>query len=137
MKINNNIVDVLTRVAVANDYPRAKMSAGLVKSNRLISIGTNRMKSDPLQAKYGKNREAIYLHAEIHAIKNALKEYSLDEIEGSDLYVVRVKRKDEHSIGFIHGMAKPCEGCVRAINEFGIRNVAFTNGIGMACYETD
>ena len=101
------------------------MAACLVKGNRWISVGINRMKSDPFQAKYAKNKEAIYLHAEIHCIKNALKEIDVDEFRNSTLYITRVKRADE-SNKLQWGLAKPCPGCQRAITEFGIKNVVYT-----------
>lgn len=127
MKINDSIFETLMKVAEANDeFPRARLSAAIVKNNRLISIGINRKKSDPLQAKYSKNKDAIFLHAEIHAIKNALKEYDVKDLEDSVLYICRVKRPAEKSKKWVWGLAKPCEGCARAIAEFGIKNVIYT-----------
>jgi len=126
-KAHGNILDTLSKVAEANDeYPRAKMAAALVKGNKIISIGINRMKTDPLQAKFGKNKESIFLHAEIHAIKNALRNYSVEEIRNSNLYIVRVKKISTHDHSFTWGMAKPCAGCQLAIDEFDIKNVVYS-----------
>jgi deoxycytidylate deaminase len=126
MKVNENILRMLTKVAEANcGHGRYKLASAIVSSNRIVSIGTNRLKTDPLQAKYGRNRECIFLHSEISAIKNAL--YTTTDFSKSDLYTVRVKRPDEkakHS--WVWGMAKPCEGCSRAIAEFGIRSVVYS-----------
>ena len=134
MKISTNILDTLTKVAEANDeYPRARMASALVKSNKIMSIGINRRKTDPMMAKYCKNKDAIFLHAEIHAIKNALKEYSVEDLEDSVLYICRVKRPNEKSKKWVHGMARPCSGCARAIAEFGIRNVVYTTDKHMSC----
>ena len=134
MKINTNILETLTKVAEANDeYPRARMASALVKSNKIMSIGINRRKTDPMMAKYCKNKDAIFLHAEIHAIKNALKEYSVEDLEDSVLYICRVKRPNEKSKKWVHGMARPCAGCSRAIAEFGIRNVIYTTDKHMSC----
>lgn len=134
MKINNDIFATLEKVAEANDeFPRARMASALVKSNKIISIGINRKKSDPLQAKYGKNKDAIFLHAEIHALKNALREYDVEELKDTVLYICRVKRLNQHSMKWVWGMAKPCEGCSRAIAEFGIRNVVYTTDKHMHC----
>ena len=77
MSLNNTVMNTLAIMAQANDeYPRARLAAALVKNNKIISFGINRKKTDPLQAKFGKNKDAIYLHAEIHAIKNALRDYT-------------------------------------------------------------
>lgn len=134
MKINYNLLNILSKIAAANDeYPRARLAAGLVKNNKVLSIGINRNKTDPLQAKYGKNSEAIFLHAEIHAIKNALKEYNIEDLDGATMYVCRVKRPSELSKKWVWGLAKPCEGCSRAIAEFGIKNVIYTTNKHMHC----
>lgn len=131
MRVNSSIFDTLSKIASANDeYPRARMAAALVRGNKIMSIGLNRHKSDPLAAKFSKNEDAIYLHAEIHAIKQALRDYSLDDISGADLYVCRVKN---HLVNLPNrkyietwGLAKPCEGCLRAIAEFNIKNVVYS-----------
>lgn len=127
MKVNNSIFTTLSRVAETNDeYSRARLAAAIIKNNRIISFGINRKKSDPLQAKYCKNKEAIYLHAEIHSIKNALKNFDVDELRGSTMYICRVKRPTQYSKKWVWGLAKPCSGCSRALAEFGIKNVIYT-----------
>ena len=122
---NPSIFQTIRSVAMSGE-DRIKMAAALVKSNKIISIGINRRKTDPLQTKFSKNPHAIFLHAEIHAIKNALREYSLSDIKGSIMYVCRVKRPSTYATNFIWGSACPCIGCRRGIAEFGIRNVLFT-----------
>ena len=134
MKINENVLEILTKIATQNDeYPRARMASALVKSNKIMAIGINRRKTDPLQAKYSKNKDAIFLHAEINCIKNALREYVAEDLRNATLYICRVKRPNEKSRKWVHGMAKPCEGCFRAIAEFGIRNVVYTTDKHMHC----
>lgn len=114
-------LDIALKIAEANDNFRTKHAAIIVIRNRIISVGVNNLKSDPLQAKYGKNNHAIWIHAEIHAIKNALKVVRVDELKKSCMYVVRY-RKDG-----VTGLAKPCSGCERAIIAFGIKEVIYTN----------
>lgn len=127
MKIKTNILHLLSKIAASNDeYPRAKLAAAIVKGNKILSVGINRLKSDPLQAKYGRNKDAIFLHAEIHAIKNALKEYHPDDIKNSTLYICRVKHPNEKNKNFVWGLAKPCSGCFKAIVEFGIKNIVYS-----------
>ena len=72
--VNVGILHTLAKFAEANDTSNIKFAAAVVHRNRIVSVGFNRMKSHPFQAKYAKNSEAIYLHAEIHSIKNALRE---------------------------------------------------------------
>jgi deoxycytidylate deaminase len=127
MKISTTILKTLTKVAEANDeFPKARLAAALVKSNKIMSIGINRKKTDPLQAKYGKNKESIFLHAEINCIKNALREYDVEDLKNATLYICRVKRSGQKTNKWVWGLAKPCEGCSRAIVEFGIKNVVYT-----------
>jgi tRNA(Arg) A34 adenosine deaminase TadA len=104
----------------------ARLASALVLGNNIISVGYNRKRSDPFQARFGKNAESIYMHAEIHAIKQALNYISADDFRKSTLYVARVKRPNPKSRDFVDGQACPCLGCKRAILEFGIKRVIHT-----------
>ncbi len=99
------------------------LAACVVKRNKIISFGHNKNKTHPLQNKFTKHPEAIYLHAEIDAIKNALKRVSTEDLLGSILYVVRTKKDGSE------GLAKPCKGCMQAIESFGISKVVYTTNI--------
>lgn len=101
----------------------AKIASCLVYKNNVLSFGFNQKKSHPFQAKFGKNDDCIFLHAEVDAIKNALKCNSLDELKKSTLYIYRAK-KINGKLG--SGLAKPCDGCMRAIANFNIRNVVYS-----------
>jgi tRNA(Arg) A34 adenosine deaminase TadA len=126
MKINEGILHTLAKVAAANPAQREKLAAAIVFRNKIISIGMNSMKSHPMAAKYGKNKEAIYLHAEISAIKNALREIDVDDFSKCDIYITRVKKEKPFTNKFVWGLAKPCAGCERAIAEFGLKRVVYT-----------
>lgn len=98
----------------------ARMAAMLVMKNYPISLGTNQRKSHPFQTKYRRNCESIFLHAEIDAIYKALKIHSKEELKKSTLYVCRTTRDG------LKALAKPCEGCQKAIEEYGISRVVYT-----------
>ena len=118
------IIKLLERVAEdVSPIKTARIAAAIVYRGEIISIGINSYKSDPLQAKYSKNEHAIYLHAEIAAIKKALKRINKDELKRCDMYIVR--RKIHNGI-MCNGLAKPCSGCQRAIETYGIHNVFYT-----------
>lgn len=104
-----------------SEFNKHKHAAALYIGNKLISIGVNQLKSHPLQARFGINRDAIYLHAEIDAIRNALKRVSLDDLKNATLYVAKSRKGDAK-------MSKPCAGCQRAIIHFGISQVYWTTG---------
>lgn len=133
-KVNVDILNTLSKVAEANEeYPRARLAAAIVKGNRIISIGINRKKTHPLQKKFSKHPEAVFLHAEIHAIKNSLRELSVDELKNTTMYIVRVKQPRTHTDPYVWALAKPCPGCERAILEFGIKNVVYTEDNDKYC----
>ena len=126
MKINEGILHTLAKVAAANPAQREKLAAAIVCRNKIISVGMNSMKSHPMAAKYGKNEHAVYLHAEVAAIKNALREIDVDDFTKCDIYITRVKKEAPFTKKYVWGLAKPCAGCERAIAEFGLKRVIYT-----------
>lgn len=125
-KVNVEILNTLARIAEANDDSNIKFCAAIVRGNKIVSYGFNRNKSHPFQAKFSKNPEAIFLHAEVHAIKNALRDLSVEELKNTELYITRVKKPKAGDKHFVWGLAKPCCGCERAIAEFGIKRTVYT-----------
>lgn len=107
----------------------ARVSSCLVLKNNILSFGFNKRKSHPFQAKFGKNEECIFLHAEIDAIKNALKCTSVEDLQRSTLYIYRSKKVNGVET---NGLAKPCVGCMRAIVSFNIKNVVYSTDDGYA-----
>lgn len=105
----------------------ARVAAGLYIKNELVAIGWNQIRTSPFAVKYAKNSEAIYLHAETHAIKQALRLYSVDDLvrAKTTLYVVRAKRASQAG-DFIWGLSKPCMGCARSVVDFGIKRIVYS-----------
>jgi len=124
--VNTDILHTLAKVAAANPNPQEKFAAAVVYRNKIVSVGMNSMKSHPMAAKYGKNEHAIFLHAEVAAIKNALRELDVDDFSKCDIYITRVKKEKPFTKKFVWGLAKPCPGCERAIAEFGFRRTIYT-----------
>jgi len=103
----------------------AKIAAAIVQRGNIISFGINQNRTHPLQAKWGKNSKAIFLHAEICAIKNALRHNTADYLMNTTMIVYRARRSN---VGPKHawycGSATPCvAGCQAAIEAFGISKV--------------
>jgi deoxycytidylate deaminase len=123
----SRIFSILKEVAIATPkVAGAKVSAAIVYKNRIISIGVNSMKSSPLQAKYAANKDlSIFLHAEIAAIKNALRQLDVEDFPKTTLFICRAKT-DILTNKMTFGMSKPCPGCQRAIAEFGIKRAIYT-----------
>jgi tRNA(Arg) A34 adenosine deaminase TadA len=99
------------------------LAACIVKNNKIISFGHNKNKTHPLQSKFSKHPQAIFLHAEIDAIKNAVKRIGVEDLIGSTLYIVRTKKDGSE------GLAKPCKGCMQAIESFNLAKVVYTSNI--------
>ena len=127
--MNPRIQQMLTRLAIENPgvQGRFKLAAGIVYRKHLIATGVNSYKTHPLMNAWGKNEDSLFLHAEIDAIKNALKLIDQNQLAKCDMYIVRVKRfspSDKNK--WTYGLAKPCIGCRRAIGNFNIKNVYWT-----------
>ena len=125
-KVNEGILHTLAKIAEANDDSNIRFAAAIVYRNKIVSVGFNHRKSHPFQAKFAKNSEAIYLHAETHAIKNALREIPVGDLSKCELYISRVKKPQAGDKHFVWGLSKPCSGCERAIAEFGIKRTIYT-----------
>ena len=120
-------INYLAKIAeTVEPVAKARIAACLVYQNEIISVGINQLKTHPFQARFGKNKDSIYLHAETSCIKQALKVLTLEDISRCDLYVCRIKYEDKLKERMLFGMAKPCLGCSRAIASFDIRNVFYT-----------
>jgi tRNA(Arg) A34 adenosine deaminase TadA len=128
------IKQMLTRLAVENTGVRGrfKLAAGIVYKSQLIATGLNSYKSHPIMCEWGTNADSIYLHAEIDAIKNALKLITQSQLTKCDIYIVRVKRPYNASGNWEEGLAKPCPGCRRAIESFGLKRVFWTEDSRLA-----
>lgn len=108
--------------AIANKVqrPLPKMACVLTDGHNTV-VGFNKRKSHPLQLRFNpQNPKAIYLHAEMDAIRQAIRLQGSD-LSGFKMYVARVYRD-----GVTTACAKPCEGCQGAILAFGIRSVEWT-----------
>lgn len=124
MKFQN----ILLSMAMNSDHHRSKHSAVIVYKNDVISLACNKSKSHPFQKRYSKANEAIFLHAEVAAIHNALKRVSLKELSKSTMYVCRVRINNDNKPFFSY--SRPCDGCMRAIAAFNMQKVFYTEDGG-------
>jgi deoxycytidylate deaminase len=103
----------------------ARIAAAVVRRGKVISYGYNHKKSHPFQTRFCKNPHAIFFHAEVHAIKNALKSVAVDDLSRCELYIVRAKRNKTNR-KWITGMSKPCSGCQKCIDLFDLKGVYYS-----------
>lgn len=124
---HSKIINTLSHLAMTVEgMGSARLASAVVYKGDVISFGVNRKKTDPFQARFGKNKQSIYLHSETDAIKRALRVISENELSKATLYVCRVKFESYKRKKLLFGLAEPCIGCKRAIAEFGIRKVVYT-----------
>ena len=90
------------------------------KKGRVVSVGKNSyFKSHPLQYRFAKSAgrpDAIFLHAEIHALSK-LKNNS------HKAHSIKIERYGKNGEPLL---AKPCEICEKALEEFGIKKIEYT-----------
>lgn len=125
----NKIDRILTDMAIHTPGVKNgqfRMAAAVVFRNQIIATGVNQMKTHPLMMHPAYRKDQTFLHAEIDAIRNALKVVSREQLARCELRIVRVKRPYNASTTWIHGLAKPCPGCERVIANFGITNINWT-----------
>lgn len=98
----------------------SKHAACLVYKNKMLASGRNSLKTHPIMNTYGRNPDAIYLHAEIDAIVRTINLHGSDILSECTMYVIRINKKGEIA------SSCPCEGCQRAIKAFNIRHVVWS-----------
>jgi len=103
----------------------SRIAAAVLFRNKIVSYGFNKQRSHPLQKRFRKNTEAIYLHAEIDAIKNSLRRITVDDLTSATLLIVRSKFNSNG--GMMMGLAKPCCGCAKCIAHFNIKRVIYSD----------
>ena len=122
------IFEILERTAIDSEglAGRFKMASAIVYRKNIVTIGTKSYKTHPIMNEYGVTESSIYLHAEIDALNKALKFLKEDQLSKCDLYVLRVKREDGIGSAWIRGLARPCDGCMKAIHKYKIKKVFYT-----------
>ncbi|MCS7316702.1 MAG: hypothetical protein NZZ41_00060 [Candidatus Dojkabacteria bacterium] len=121
--------DITKKIAESqNDRFGYKFAAMIVHRHKVISVGTNLEKTHPFAARFGRNQDSTFWHAETHAIYNAYKNGIDDSIfSKSTMYVVRLKLKNNKGQKHqILGLSKPCKGCMNCINFFGIKKIVYS-----------
>lgn len=109
-----------------NYVNRARLAASIMISNEIISVGYNSYKTHPLQKRFSKNIEAIFKHAEVDSIINALRHVDPLDLSRATLYVYRVKKLTKDHIDWSDGYAEPCCGCKQAIEHFNLKKVVYS-----------
>lgn len=86
----------------------------------ILGVGTNTTRSHPLQSKYSRpflkdEDKSPSTHSEIDAISRC----RTGDLVSSSIFVARTTKNGSW------GNSRPCEGCMKAIKDYGISNVFF------------
>src|SRR5210317_986385 len=134
-----SIKDDLLRMAFENEgvKGRFKLAAAVVFNSRKVSFGINSYKTHTIMANGHYRDGQIHLHAETEALVRASKVLRPEDFKKAELWVVRVSQQKNFKgvpkgpnwllkEGYREALAKPCDGCMRLITEFGIRKMEWT-----------
>lgn len=120
-KKTNQIFSILEKFAAEIDrVANARIASCVVLKNDIVSFGTNQLKTHPFQALHARNEGSIYWHAETRAIHNALRLIDESTLQKCSLYVCRIDQAHNRCL------AKPCEGCMKAIAKYRLKGLYFT-----------
>jgi len=103
---------------------QARVAACLCRRNKIYSLGINSRESSKLSRRFSKDDKALCVHAEVDCILNYLKSYGNKDISKCTLYIVRAKIGDSGE--WQYGCSYPCNGCLKAIEHFGIKKIVYT-----------
>lgn len=117
------ITEALKIAEDVEKFGNSRHAALLVYKNSVVSYGTNyNPKTHPLAKIFGKNKHAIFPHAELSVIISA-KKRGFNDWERSTLYIARVIQDKKV---FIPALSAPCEGCWKAIEHYNIKRLCWT-----------
>ena len=115
--IFNKLFEMAETVTDCRDH---KHASAIVYKKKIIALGKNQMKTHPIMLQYQSDSTKIYLHSEIDAIVKVINNHGSEILKHSSLYNLRLTG------GGNVAMSKPCNGCQKAIDAFGIKRVFWT-----------
>jgi tRNA(Arg) A34 adenosine deaminase TadA len=117
---NSKIFDLLFNAAQEAEIVQTSRHAScILYKKQLLSVGKNSRKTHPLSVKFNGETKPC-LHSELQAIISAINQHGVEILKRCDLYNLRITNSGKI------GLAKPCPGCQKAIDSFGIRRVYYT-----------
>ena len=117
-----------------SNFPKVHIGCIVTYGNKILSVGFNNTKSDPVQQRYNRFRNfddgvqygdlTHSLHAEIMALKQL--EHTDIDFNRCEVWVYR--EKSDGSLG----CCRPCDACLRYMKDLGITKLHYTTDIGYA-----
>lgn len=118
----NRAVDIAKAMCPDNIENRCSHIAFLIKKNKIMHIGWNKMKTVPITRYHPYHSGLVERHAEVDVIFKSQR----DDLWDYSLIVLRVS-KDTGKLM----MSRPCKGCSSVIRQFGIKQTYYSNEHGL------
>lgn len=138
-KFDKKMFKVAKEVAKTSNFKEHHLGCVIAYKRHIIAVGANSNKTHPTQCLYNAYRSFMEsktpikhsLHAEIDALMSipypVAQKIDWKKVK---IYVYRICNGKNKKVG----LAKPCEGCMAAIKDFGIRHLYYTTDEGGYAY---
>ena len=130
--------EIARQEALKSDFDRFHIGCVVVYKGHIIGRGSNSDKTHPLQKKYNKERKfnkcGVHpikhsVHAEIAALSSV--PYPMQEnIDWGKVKIYTFRIAPGKKLR--QGLSRPCDGCLAAIRDKGIRHIYYSTDDGYA-----
>ena len=124
-KLLNSLCRMYDYIYTDKPYKNTKTVSFLIYKGKVVSFGINSDKTSPLQNKYRLTTDLKYIenfvdkeHSEVNCLGKVHPKFRFDKCE----IVIISKKKDGD-----FRLARPCDVCMAAIKDFGIKRIYYTN----------
>ena len=111
-----------------SDSSRVNIGAALIIGHKVVNIGFNTNKTNPLQSKIDTKFFNCKCSGKIHAETMALYPYIKENIQLNNAILVTYRQKKDGTLG----MSRPCDRCMKLIKQLGIKKLIYTTDDGFA-----
>jgi len=117
---NDKIFTLLCEEAKKSEFENHKHASCICHKGRVLALETNQKKSHTIQKRFSTSEKKVWLHSEIACIIRVVNLYGVEILKDCELYNIRLTK------ALKVGNSKPCDGCAKAIEAFGIGKVFYT-----------
>jgi len=136
----NKYFNLAKNASTFSDYDKIHIGAVLIYKNKVLSVGWNTKRTNPIQKKYNRYRvlhdgriyDSTILSNATHAEMSTL--ISTKNIEGINWEKCSLFVYSETKDGNKR-LTSPCPACRMALKERGIKNIYYTNNVKGYTYE--
>lgn len=132
-KLLNRLSKMYDYIYTDKPYKHTKTVSFVVYKNKIIQFGINSDKTSPLQKYYRIRTDLKHIENFIdkeHSEVNCLRRID-DSVDFSKCEIVVISKKRDGEFR----CARPCVVCMKAIKDFGITKVYYTNNNGTFSFE--